>query len=422
MTAKAKERLITAAVWTLRVALGAVFVVSGLAKMIDPYGTLYKLQQYAEAWHIHEPPYGVMLIGGCLLSVAEFISGWLLATGSLRRVSLWAVTAIMAVMTPLSLYIAVANPVDHCGCFGDFLPISNVATLVKNLVIVAALVPLWMWNRRVRCLYHPLIQWLQILIALVYVIIVGLVGYHEQPMIDFRPFPVGTSPVAETDLSSALYRYRNDATGQEQTFSADSLPDEADGWSYIERVDQATADASSTFSVSDDEGNDVTDLLIGATDTQLLVMISDLPRAGLSGCYNINELADAICQEEGDDALVCVVAGDDATVNQWIDLSMPTYPVVRAEASAIRTVARGTVAVVCLRDGVIAWKRNLNAINLDQLDTDSPNWDVYLTDGPRKFRSLTLLALLLEALLWMLTSGGRLLHLWLLKRKKITQK
>jgi len=33
--------------------------------------------------------------------------------------------AFMLVMTPLTLYIAIYNPVTDCGCFGDALVISN---------------------------------------------------------------------------------------------------------------------------------------------------------------------------------------------------------------------------------------------------------------------------------------------------------
>ena len=405
-----------AAVWVLRIAVGAVFVVSGISKIIDPYGTLYKMEQYFAAWHLNVP-YGVTLLGGCLLSLVEFITGWLLATGSMRRASVGAACAIMAVMTPLSLYIAIANPVDHCGCFGDLWVIGNTWTFVKNLVITAALVPLWRMNAKAPYLFHPLSQWLQILIAAAYACIVGLTGYHEQPLIDFRPYPAGTPLVADTDLSAAQYRYRNTSTGAERIFTADALPDETDGWEFVERIDNATSNSSSTFTLTDDEGHDVTDML-GATHRQLLVLIPDLQSAGLSSTYIINELAEAITASHGDDAMLCAVAGDDETVNRWLDLSRPVYPVVRAEATAMRTVARGSVAVVCLTDGVVTWKRNINSINLDRLDGEHTDWDAYSTNEAGQFATLTWTALLLEALLCLISYTSRLIHTFLTKSAK----
>ena len=67
---------------------------------------------------------------------------------------------------------------------------------------------------------------------------------------------------------------------------------------------------------------------------------------------------------------------------------MATYPVYYADQKAIMAVARGAMAVVYLRDGIVVWKRTLSSINLDRLSAGDPA-EVYATDGPRWFRRIT---------------------------------
>ena len=145
--------------WLCRIIAGGAFVVSGWSKSIDPWGFIYKIEDYLAVWQINEPR-ELILCGAVALSTVEFLTGVCLLCGMLRRTAAWTATAIMAFMLPLSVYIAVANPVSDCGCFGDFWVISNTATLVKNIIISAALATmLFIGNRRAACLFRPAIQW-----------------------------------------------------------------------------------------------------------------------------------------------------------------------------------------------------------------------------------------------------------------------
>lgn len=377
------------AVWIARLLLGATFLLSGVTKIVDPYGSQIKIEAYLTAWGLNDAiPPGLMLVGGCALATLEFIIGLLLATGSLRRTAAWGATALMAFMLPLTVYIAIADPVDDCGCFGDFLVISNVATMLKNVVLMALALFLARYNRRARWLFAPWIQWVQIAAAVAYMIILAVIGYHEQPLLDFRPYPVG-QPLTDGG-GEAVYIYQR--AGEQREFAEDMLPDESEGWEYVDvRFD--VADSDKMLAIFDrTDGSDVTDDVLHANSDVMLLLLPYPSDAGAAGSYTANELQTAMETRYGRGSFACLTAADSVAVDRALDLMMATYPVFYADPKALSAIARGQMSVVYLRNGAVAWKRTLNSINLDLLSApDADIAEVYAVDGPRVFLRLTLL-------------------------------
>lgn len=395
----------------MRILVGATFIISGAAKMIDPFGFFYKISEYLNIWQMNLPE-GIIIMGAVGISITEFMVGFMLATGSYRRSSPVIGTMIMAVMLPLSIYLAIANPIEHCGCFGDFMVISNTATLAKNIVLTAALIWLIPYNRHVKGPFHWFVQWIQAAVAFVYIGALGLIGYHEQPLIDFRPYKIGTYLYADSaeDDSDEDILFVYEKNGQKQTFSIDNLPDD-DSWTFVERIEPdntSSIQQANTFTITDSEGETVTDQVISNSGEQLIVLIPKLSNADISLSYAVNELNSHIKKRGG--SLIAVGSGNENDRAEWIDLSMADYPVYFGEDTAIKTVARGKVAVVYLQDGIIKWKRTLSSINLDKLaaSADSPYPLATLaTDGTRWFTVITGCFMALELITCLL---GLLLH------------
>lgn len=117
-----------------RFLLGGTFIFSGFVKAVDPYGTFYKLQDYLTAFGIIGWfPSALLFFVGILLAAVEFCVGVYMFLGIRKTVSAWLALLLMIFMTPLTLYLAIADPVSDCGCFGDAVVLTNWQTFGKTL-------------------------------------------------------------------------------------------------------------------------------------------------------------------------------------------------------------------------------------------------------------------------------------------------
>lgn len=363
----------TATVWLLRLCVGAVFVTSGLVKAIDLWGFVFKLEEYALSFGFPQPR-SVMVMTALFVSGYEFLFGFFLATGCFKRAAPWGLALMMLVMLPLSLYIAIASPVSDCGCFGDFLIISNTATFVKNLVLTAAIVALLFWNPKVRSgLFEPAIQWVAGVWTGLYLIIVALYGYNVQPMLDFRPFPIGTplAPEEEADEDYLFVYQRGDET---HSFPIDSIP-EGDEWTFVDRVprDGASGKDAPDFAIFDGE-YDVTESVISTDGWQFLLILPEPRKADISYTYAANEI-----YQYADSAgipMAGLLATDQRGIDAWLDLSMAGYPCYSVDDTQLKELSRGTMALVILRDGKVYSKEMLSSIPLERIEAARASGDM----------------------------------------------
>lgn len=405
-------------VWILRLAVGFTFILSGCAKTIDPWGFIFKIEEYLRLWDMIQPR-SLVLMGAVALSGAEFVLGVLLATGCYKRVTIWLMLAMMAGLLPLTLYIYISDPVADCGCFGDFLVISNGATFFKNVLITAALIYLAVYNKCVRGLFGSYIQWLVVFICSAYMILIAFVGYNLQPLVDFRSFPIGRSLVADADaeLPEAEFEFIYEKDGKRESFAQDALPDST--WTFVDRklVGGSSADTDITdFTVLDGD-EDISSEIILPEGYQILALIPEYDRADVSYTYLLNELQSSLDQIGGN--VTALIAGSQDDIEEWEDLSMAEYPIYTAEGTMLKEMARGTMALVGLHDGVITWKRTAGSVDADMVDElvarNTPEADVELFenlnfDGYTLMRNLTLALISILAMLFLLDRSGRLLR------------
>lgn len=408
--AKSRRGMLTDALtWFLRLAVGGVFIFSGFVKAVDPWGTLYKTESYLEAMSLSLWP-NLVLASVFLLCAAEFFIGVMLATGSLRRSSPVMAGLLMCFMLPLSLWIVVKNPVDDCGCFGDAVKLSNWATFLKNVALSVCIIWLIRFNRRCHWLVTPALQWLSMVATLLFVFVIELFGYVSQPLIDFRQYREGTALVSEDSQAyqGPTYVFIYEKDGKQVEFNeTDSLPDENDGWTFIDRREiapaagpDAASDAGSNFRVWDKTGDeDMTEEALTAHGKEILVMIPSLSDVSPATTWKLNSLYE--WSVKNDVRMIGVVSGSVPEIEEWEDLSMASYPVYTADETQIKEAVRGNPGVVCLEDGIVMWKSTLTAMNIDDFMSPETTDDIasFRTDNARILRNCVFIYLMVMAVL-----------------------
>ena len=375
-----------AGVWALRLTVGAVFVLSGFAKADDLWGFVFKIEEYLQVWGIVQPR-SLVIAAAMFIASFEFIAGVMLAAGCYRRTVVWLLTLMMGVMLPLTAYIWAADPVSDCGCFGEMLRLSNAATFFKNVALMAALV------------------------VLVYVSVVAFIGYTVQPMVDFRPFPVGTDMgglLAEEDEAVAEFEFVYEKDGVRHAYDIGSLPDST--WTFVERRVVAGKVDNRPELVVTDRDEDVSAYVVEPEGGTLLVVVPEYDRADVSFTYLVNELADRVKNSGG--SVVAIIGAGGRQAAEWTDLSMADYPVYSADPTQLKELVRGAVSLVWLRDGVIQWKRTAASIDADYVEAsaaDDAVLDSLALEGAARLWQITLVVLAVLAVLFMLDRSGRLL-------------
>ena len=355
----------------LRLAVGSVFVFSGFVKAIDPWGVLYKFQDYVAAlgWDWLSP---FLLFGAFAVSIFEFVLGVCLIIGAYRRFSVWASFLLMIVMTPLTLWLSITGAVSDCGCFGEAITLSNTATFIKNVVLLIAVTYLLRYNVRVMNIYSSSIQWIVTLLTIAYVTAIALYGYFYQPMIDFRPYKVGTSvmPAVTDEHTEADFTFIYEKDGVQKEFSIDDIPEEDTSWVFVERKESLSGNAEMMINSSGllitEDGEEVSNDVIRTEGEQIILVFSDMEDIDISYTYLINMIDDFARQQDAD--IIGLAAASQESVDEWNDLSMATYPIYTAEDTELKILARGNPAVVYMNDGKIVWKRTLQSISAARVD------------------------------------------------------
>ncbi len=363
--------LVTIMVVAMRLVVGGVFVFSGFVKAIDPWGTYYKLGEYLQVWGV-DWTHGIIVACAFALAAVEFAMGVMLVVGSYRRVAPLCATLFMLVMTSVTLWLAITDAVPDCGCFGDYLVLSNWATFGKNVVLLAGCLYLLILNKRVYGIYTPAVQWMVLAMSMAFPLFVSFVGYNTQPLLDFRPYKVGTqltSNATSTNGYDYVFIYEKD--GEQREFTLDSVPDDDSGWEYVDRREVKKGTAAlpvqgKTISAWD-SGDDVSDSML-SHDQLLLILIPDMDKVSVAYTFRINELQ-AYADHYGA-AVAALTSGSEQEIAEWVDIAMAHYPIYTTDDSEIKMIARGNPAVVYIKGGKIEWKLTLNALNHEVIHRD----------------------------------------------------
>jgi len=345
---------------TSRIILGLVFVFSGFVKAVDPWGGAYKILDYFTAFEFTE--YGPWAIPLSFFQAAlEFGVGVCLLLGIYRRISSILILLIMLFMTPLTLYLAIANPVSDCGCFGDALVITNWQTFYKNIILLIAAIIVYFWYRLMtpfftKRAYTSAISWICL-----FIFGVAIYCYFFLPVFDFRPYKIGTNipekmevpKDAEHDVYEVQLIYSKD--GREKKFTMDNYPKNDSTWTFVDSksrmIKEGYRPPIHDFSITNAQEDDITDEVLSNPSYTFLLISHRLKEAEDTNVDEINRIYD-FSVEKGYDfyALTASLPGE---IQGWIENSGAEYPFCTTDEITLKTIIRSNPGLVLIKNGTI---------------------------------------------------------------------
>ena len=349
------------AINALRFTLALVFAFSGLVKAVDPMGTVYKLTDYAEAFGWSVAP-ALLVLGAWGLIALEYVMGIALFFGLYRRFYLWLMIAFLAVMTPLTLVLALTNPISDCGCFGDALLLTHWQTFGKNLALLVMAIVVLLCHKRVCRIVPERTQWLVFVFAGLSIFLFMLHNLRHLPVWDFRSYAVGTNIVegmiVPEDASQDEYEYLfvMEKDGEQRTFTFDDYPDST--WHLVRRenrlVSKGYVPPITDFSLSTLEGEDVTWDVLERPGYTFFLVARNLKRTNEGLLDVINDLHDYA--KVSDNAFYMLTSSNAKAVDEWSEHTGASYPCLNADETLLKTMIRSNAGLIVLKDATIVGK------------------------------------------------------------------
>ena len=270
-----------------RIIFGLVFLFSGFVKAVDPLGTAYKISDYLEAFSLTSLDF-LAFPASLLLIATEFTIGFNILFNVHLKASTWIASLFMLVMTPVTLYLAISNPISDCGCFGDAIVMTNWQTFYKNVVLCIILAIIALLQNHTRPWLSNWGAWIVTLLPILISFGISIYCYNLLPIIDFRPYKIGNNIIegmqipedAPLDKYETTFFYEKD--GIEQAFTLDNYPAEDSTWTFVRQesklIEQGFVPPIHDFSIITEDG-DITDLVLEDAGYTLLVISHKVEKA-----------------------------------------------------------------------------------------------------------------------------------------------
>ena len=232
-----------------RIFIGLLFVFSGYTKMVDPFGTSLKMEEYLLSFGLDFMTPAAMTFA-FLLNCAEFVLGWMLLLGIQMQLTAWGLLLFMSFFTLLTFWLAYALDivalinkllgtefeifvVTDCGCFGDFIKLDNYQTFYKNIVFMLfTLIIFGQRNKYKQQFWYYITQWFPALLVVGFSIFMQFHCLRHEPWHDFRPWKVGNFIASETyseaPVVDFVFHYRHKTDGFILEISMDELSEISD--------------------------------------------------------------------------------------------------------------------------------------------------------------------------------------------------
>lgn len=346
-----------------RILVGLLFIYSGFVKGIDPLGSNYKFIDYFNAFQMSWME-GTALFFSFLLSLTEFLIGVCLFLNIKTKWAAWGSFLFMLVLTPLTLILAIKNPVTDCGCFGDALVLSNWETFWKNMILLVLILVIFYNKHKFKSIFNLLEQSILLVCTLIFMLCIEFYCYRHLPILDFRPYAIGNNITegmtipegAPHDEFKITLKYKNKNTGEIKEFTEENYPwQDTVNWEYASSTEKLIKEGYKApihdFVIEHPELGDITQDILQDNSYTFLVIAYNINHTNADNQEKLNRLA-AYAQEKGYRFYgLSASVGDD--LQKYKDAHQVNYDFCSTDEIQLKTIVRSNPGLILLREGTV---------------------------------------------------------------------
>ncbi len=344
-----------------RILVGVVFIFSGFVKGVDPLGTVYRMDDYFLAFNVAwAMPLSLFLT--YLLVALEFTIGISLLFNLLIKKTAWLLLPMMTFFTILTFFDAVYNMVPDCGCFGDAVKMTNLQTFLKNVVLMAMVVPIFIWRKKYRSALPVLLDFALVLAT--FIVFTGMSIYcvRHLPLIDFMGWKVGNRVNQAASLPVKFYvTYKNRTTGEEKEFVAPNYPWNdslwLSQWTFkSQRVVDPNKNQGLMLRIEDATGADYTASVLENPDYQFILVAYNLAGTNPDGFRRLLPLYKKAIADGF--SFICLTNSLPEEIKKFKFAHGTAFDYYNSDDVVLKTMVRANPGLILLKNGTVIAKWN----------------------------------------------------------------
>ena len=346
-----------------RIIVGIVFIYSGFVKGIDPLGSDYKFTDYFNAFGMGWMN-ATTLFFSFALSLAEFLIGIALLFNLWVSRMAWGAILFMAFFTPLTLVLALTNPVSDCGCFGDAMILTNWQTFWKNIILLLLAIMIFVYRKEYKSSLPLMGQFSFLTLAGAGMLCLSIYCYRHLPVLDFRPYAVGKNITegmrlpegAEPDQYEVTLKYKNKQTGEVQSFTEENYPwQDTLNWEYESSSERLVKKGYITpihdLVIEHPTLGNITEEILEDDNHTILAVAYNLTQSDVQYQPAINRLAEYA--QEKRIRFYGLTSSSERDIETYKKRYHVPYEFCTADEIQLKTMIRSNPGVIILREGTI---------------------------------------------------------------------
>jgi uncharacterized membrane protein YphA (DoxX/SURF4 family)/peroxiredoxin len=351
--------------WTIRILVGVLFILSGFSKLIDPHGLEYKMQEFCEVlgWGFFSGH--ALLLSVCMISF-EIIAGFALLIGYRFRLFSFLLLLLTLFFTFLTAYALFSDKIKECGCFGDCIKLTNTETFWKDVVLTFLIIYIFIRQKFITSIFG------NGLLGTLLLLLVSIAAFGSQiwvlkhgALIDCLPYKLGNNLPEQMKEApfcihdSVDYKFVYTKGSETKKLGMNQLTEVDSTWTFTTReetiIRKGNCDVKiKDFRINSYDETDITQEILQSPTTIVLYIAKNIAEADAENIERLKTITDK-CNNDSIKVIGCSASSAEETAAFKAKHQL-NFDFNIMDATTCKTMLRTNSGILILKKGTVQYK------------------------------------------------------------------